>query len=101
MRKAGGADTDGVDEFAKYLETPEQLGDKAVLEKLVKNRFLGTLSRGVDNAEFTKGLKDPNVVKQLQEFSDAEEDRVLKTLAEYSPYTFATRLNDIAKLLPK
>jgi hypothetical protein len=91
-------DTEGVQEFTDYLKN---IGDKAALEKLVTNRFLTTLSRGVANDKFTEELKKPDVVKKLQEFSDSEESKLLKTLADYTPAMFIDDIGKLKKLLPK
>jgi hypothetical protein len=88
-------DLTGLKEFNAYLN---DIGNKALLEKMIDNNFLDTMQRRVSNESFTKEVLKDAVIKKLQQLSDDELNVELKSIADYDPKEFLETVRSLAKL---
>jgi hypothetical protein len=86
---------DAMDKFRTFAKNIN-VGDPAMLKG---NAFLGPMLTGLSNDDFTAGLKDPKVVKALQDLSDQEEQDLLNAIRDYDPAAFKQQLQQFAKKL--
>ncbi len=95
-----GQNPQGQEAFEKYLQG--DLGDSASLLRMTKvsepiSLFLLAV-RGISNDDFNAGLiKNADA---LQKLSDAEQEKLLKTIGAFDPKAFLSLLRDIDEKLP-
>lgn len=95
-RAADSPNADFKDDFFAYLSDISSVGKIKKLES--NSNFLVTMFR-LDNSKLNAELNKPPLIDKLQKLDDEEEVFTLRSIANYSPEEFRSKLGVISKSL--